>query len=67
MPPTVFWKTMGTGMPEYRTVAIDARPMEKATGTPRTSSTAKLMERTVSSMFVFQISRVQYAACRTGG
>src|SRR6218665_3551225 len=54
MPPTIFWKTMAIGMPEYSTVATEARPMEKATGTPSTSSTAKTIERAVSSMLFFR-------------
>ena len=45
MPPTIFWNTTAIGRPAAMMVATDARPIENATGTPSSSSSAKLTPR----------------------
>src|ERR1700690_982719 len=50
IPETIIWIGVASGSPSTAKVARQARPMAKATGTPRTRKSRKLRQRTESSM-----------------
>ena len=54
MPEIICWKPTASGRPSYRMVASEDRPIEKATGTPSSSSSVKLTHRMVNAMMVME-------------
>src|SRR4051812_41595302 len=57
MPETIIWTAVAMRRPSLKNAARQASPMEKATGTPSSSRTTKVVQRSVSAMSIRSVVR----------